>query len=397
MANDTTDLESELDLVFGASPDTFTSVRDTLVKKLKSEKRKDDAAIVAALRRPTALLWGMNQVARADGDPIRELRRLGQLALRAQEQMMSGGSPTEVLAAVEQRRVMVSALVNSVVAYLVERGTAAEVLAPQLRSAFEMVSVNAAASAALQRGRLPAIPTAADETADGSAAPPRGPRHLSVVREEAVAPPQAVTEAPAEPSAKPAAPEVVEVPVKGLSEVAVAEGERLASEASVANAAEKERAEKERAEKERVELQQVEQERLEKERAEKERAEKERTEKEQAEALRVEQERFAGRQNLEREVAEAAQAVQQASELVSKLSVAAVVASNAEQQLRTRAEEEQANLESLQAQIAATASELARASDDSARIAAERAAAEAALSEAMNRSSSAASKLRSLS
>jgi hypothetical protein len=389
MANDATDLESELDLVFGASPDTFTSVRDTLVKKLKSEKRKDDAAIVAALRRPTALLWGMNQVARADGDPIRELRRLGQLALRAQEQMLSGGSPADVLAAVEQRRVMVSALVNSVVAFLVDQGTAAEMLAPQLRSAFEMVSVNAAASAALQRGRLPAIPTEADETADESAAPtPKVPRHLSVVREEAVAAPEVVIDAPAEA----VAPEPAEVPVEVITEVAFAEDERLANEASAAKAADTERAEKEQAEKE-----QAEKERAEKERAEKERAEKERAEQEQAEAQRVEQERVEGKRTLEREVADAAEAVQQASDLVSKLSVASVVASNAEQQLRIRAEEEQGQLEALQAQIVATARELARASEDSARIAAERAAAEGALSEAMNRSSSAASKLRSLS
>jgi hypothetical protein len=374
MANDAIDLESELDLVFGASPDTFTSVRDTLVKKLKSEKRKEDAAIVAALRRPTALLWGMNQVARADGDPIRELRRLGQLALRAQEQMMSGGSPADVLAAVEQRRVMVSALVNSVVAFLVDHGTAAEVLAPQLRSAFEMVSVNAAASAALQRGRLPALPAEADETADGSAAPiPKGPRHLSVVREGATAAPETAIEPPTEPAtvieapAEPTASEVAEVPVEVVAAVAVAE-------AAVA--------EHERAEKKRVAEEQ---------------AEALRAEQEQAEAQRAEQERVEGKRILEREVAEAAEAVQLASELVSKLSVAAVVASNAEQQLRIRAEEEQAKLESLQAQIAATASELEHASEDSARIAAERAAAERALSEAMHRSSSAASKLRSLS
>jgi hypothetical protein len=337
MAIDGTDLEAELDVVFTASPETFTAARDALVKKLKAEKRKEDAASVAANRRPTAMLWGMNQVARADGSPIEELRRLGQVALYAQEQLLSGGSPADVLAAVEQRRAMVSALVSSVVTFLRAQGVAADALAPQLRSAFEMVSVNTTAGASLQRGRLAAIPTEADDPSGAEAATPaKAPRHLSVVRET-----PATVEAPAQSTPSTAAPtaDVVEA----------------------------------------TELEQAEQ-----------------REAEQREVEEREAERVAVRDAAHRKIHLTNDAVTEASKQVSQLSVAAIEAATSEQAIRSELSALTIEIETLQSRLVDRTSEANRAADRTKEAASQRAAAEQMLADAIRDASKAKEALAAL-
>jgi hypothetical protein len=341
MAIDGTDLEAELDVVFAATPETFTAARDALVKKLKAEKRKEDAAVVAAFRRPTAALWGMNQVARADGTTVEGLRRQGQVALRAQEQLLSGGSPADVLAAVEQRRTMVSALVNSVVSFLTANGVAADSLAPQLRSAFEMISVNAAAGAALQRGRLATIPTEADDSSGAeSVVPAKTPRHLSVVREI------------------PAKEETVEAPIVSV-ETSVAEPvDELAgaAESRAAELLEAERAEVEQRKAERVALREV----------------------------------------AERQVNLTTEVVTEASKRVSELSVAAVEAATNEEEIRTEIGALIAEIEALQLSLAEKTSEANQAAERTRDAASQRTDAEQALSAAIRDAAKAKDALETL-
>jgi hypothetical protein len=397
VAIDGTDLEAELDAVFAATPETFTVARDALVKKLKAEKRKGDAATVAAFRRPTAILWGMNQVARADGAPIAELRRLGQVALHAQEQLLSGGSPADVLAAVEQRRAMVSALVNSVVMFLTEHGVAADALAPQLRSAFEMVSVNTAAGAALQRGRLAAIPTEADGTsgADDSTTA-KAPRHLSVVREtpasaeaSTVSADTSVSE-PVDELAGVAEPEPAEQPT---ADAAMSEDAKTKLEAEQQTAAE-EPARRE-AEARDAETSEGEAE-AEAERAEAEQRVSEQRELEQRELEQRELERVAMWEAAERAVNVSTEAIAEASKQVSELSVAAIEAATNEQAIQAELSALTAEIATLHSRLAEKASEANRAAERTKDAASQRAGAEQALSVAIREASRAKEALATL-
>ena len=155
--------ERELDVLFEVSPDHFVEERDALVKRLKVQKRRDDAAAVRLLRRPTPLVWSMNQAARRQPHLSGELVRLGAAALAAQAALLSGGSAATVFEIVEQRRDVITGLLQTASQAAEEHGLASPSLAPQLRNAFELVSVSAEASSAFLIGQLATVPTQPDD------------------------------------------------------------------------------------------------------------------------------------------------------------------------------------------------------------------------------------------
>lgn len=55
-----------LDGLFAVPPDRFVAERDALVRTLRAAGQPEQAAHAAALRRPTASVWAVNQAARAD-------------------------------------------------------------------------------------------------------------------------------------------------------------------------------------------------------------------------------------------------------------------------------------------------------------------------------------------
>jgi len=57
-----TDLPTAILAVYQAPFDEFVSRRDALVKQLRAEKRRDDAALVKALRKPSRMAWTLNGV-----------------------------------------------------------------------------------------------------------------------------------------------------------------------------------------------------------------------------------------------------------------------------------------------------------------------------------------------
>lgn len=59
------DLDAAVALVYAQPPAGFVGARSALVRELKAAKRKEDAARVAALRRPTKLAWALGQAVRS--------------------------------------------------------------------------------------------------------------------------------------------------------------------------------------------------------------------------------------------------------------------------------------------------------------------------------------------
>jgi hypothetical protein len=172
-------MDDELDALFNVEPDRFVAARDALVKRLKAEKRKDDAAMVAALRRPPIVVWAMNRVARQNPTAVEELIRAGGAALQAQNALMNGGPAAQLHDAVEHRRTVVAALVQESVSALDGKPSPTDVV-PQLRLAYEQVSVDASLAATLRTGRLTALPLRSDD--DASPAAPASTRsHLRLV------------------------------------------------------------------------------------------------------------------------------------------------------------------------------------------------------------------------
>jgi hypothetical protein len=65
-----------LDRPFAAPLDQFVSVRNDLARQLRDDGKRDEAERVKAMRKPTAVVWALNQLARNDRAGIRQLLKL---------------------------------------------------------------------------------------------------------------------------------------------------------------------------------------------------------------------------------------------------------------------------------------------------------------------------------
>jgi hypothetical protein len=71
----------------------FTPARDALAKELKAAGRKDEAAEVKSLRKPSLAAWALNRTARDHPDAIAALRAAGADLRTAQHAVLSGDTP----------------------------------------------------------------------------------------------------------------------------------------------------------------------------------------------------------------------------------------------------------------------------------------------------------------
>ena len=158
--------------LFRTPPDRFVAERDALVKELRAQGRDDDAATVKALRKPSATVWALNQLAEREvggaGDPLFETGR----ALRAaQSDAIAGSSSAALVEAGAERRAAVGRLTTATVAILDEGGHRGAAQSDAVAQALEAAAVDPDLGAELAAGTLEKLPTAAGTW--GSAVSPR--------------------------------------------------------------------------------------------------------------------------------------------------------------------------------------------------------------------------------
>jgi hypothetical protein len=100
-------VEKELDSLFAAPLDEFVAERDALAKRLRADGDREAADRVKALRKPSAAVWAVNQLARRQQKDYRALLEAGDKLRKAQEQVL-GGEPPETLqeAASDERKLV---------------------------------------------------------------------------------------------------------------------------------------------------------------------------------------------------------------------------------------------------------------------------------------------------
>jgi hypothetical protein len=76
--------------LYGLPLEEFTPARDALAKELRAAGRKDEAAEVKSLRKPSLAAWALNRAARDHPDAIGRLRAAGADLRAAQTEAMSG-------------------------------------------------------------------------------------------------------------------------------------------------------------------------------------------------------------------------------------------------------------------------------------------------------------------
>jgi hypothetical protein len=103
-------VENELDRLYAAPLDEFVAERDELAKRLRSDGDREAADRVKALRKPSAAVWAVNQLARRQQKDYRALLKSGDKLRATQEKVLGGESPEKLQEAAAAERELVDRL-----------------------------------------------------------------------------------------------------------------------------------------------------------------------------------------------------------------------------------------------------------------------------------------------
>ncbi|HKC59046.1 MAG TPA: hypothetical protein VKB92_03095 [Myxococcales bacterium] len=93
--------------LFAVPPEEFVAARDALAKELRAGRREAEAGEVASLRRPTAPIWAVNQLARRS---LAEVEELLDSSERVQKAQLRGAAGDELRAAMTAQRAALAKL-----------------------------------------------------------------------------------------------------------------------------------------------------------------------------------------------------------------------------------------------------------------------------------------------
>jgi hypothetical protein len=97
--------------LYGLPLERFTHERNALAKQLRAERRRDEAAEVAALRKPTVEAWAVNQLVRTQRRELDALFDAGERLAHTQADLLAGqGDPRALREAVDVERKAVGQL-----------------------------------------------------------------------------------------------------------------------------------------------------------------------------------------------------------------------------------------------------------------------------------------------
>jgi len=197
---------ADVDELFTTPPTEFVAARNALAKSLKAAGQKEEAAAVAALRRPSVPDWALNTVALQAPDVVADAVVAAE-ELRAVQAAALGdaGGATDLREAMATTRQAAGALRKAAEDVLRQAGRAGDVSA--LTSRLNETMVHPGLLAQLEAGRLgtaavDALDPFSGAPAPATAAPPRTPRSTKTA-----APTKAPANAPAKVPAKAKAPE----------------------------------------------------------------------------------------------------------------------------------------------------------------------------------------------
>ncbi len=113
----------DADELYGLPLDRFVPERVALARALRADGRREQAAEVAALRKPSVAAWAVNQLVRTQPQDIAELFESGDKLLEAHRDVLSGrGDGRALRAAAEREREAVDALVSAARGLLTSEG-----------------------------------------------------------------------------------------------------------------------------------------------------------------------------------------------------------------------------------------------------------------------------------
>jgi hypothetical protein len=104
----------DADDLYGLPLERFVAERGALAKSLRAEGRRDEAAAVAGLRKPSIAAWAVNQLVRTQHADAQELFDAGDELREAQANLLAGSGDGRALrAAGERQRAAIDTLVDA--------------------------------------------------------------------------------------------------------------------------------------------------------------------------------------------------------------------------------------------------------------------------------------------
>lgn len=148
-------MDKELDSLFAAPLDDFVAERDALAKRLRADGDREAADRVKALRKPSAAVWAVNQLARKEQKDYRALLQAGDRLRKTQEQVLGGESPAKLQEASSAERAVVDRLTEKARALLEEDGhTATETMIRRVGGTLHAAATRPDLREAAESGRL---------------------------------------------------------------------------------------------------------------------------------------------------------------------------------------------------------------------------------------------------
>jgi hypothetical protein len=108
--------------LFSLPPEGFVAARDALAKELRSEGKRDHAARVAKLRKPTVPAWAINRAANDDPGAAEQLLASADRLAKAQRGAGAGGGGRALRDAMSEHSAAIEAVMGAVAGVLVKAG-----------------------------------------------------------------------------------------------------------------------------------------------------------------------------------------------------------------------------------------------------------------------------------
>ncbi len=243
------------DDLYGLPLDRFIPERGALAKALRADGRRDDAAEVAGLRKPSVAAWAVNQLVRSQPAGVQALLHAGDELRDAQARLLAGSGDGKALrAANEHEREAVDELVRAAQGLLSSDGhELSPAVVERVADTLHAAALDEGARERVRDGRLERelrhVGLGLGETADPFAVappPPKRPRAKSGADTKPAAKAKAKSEAKAKTKAKASPPSPAKPPPAAAKPSA--DERRAAREQGKREREERERQERERSE-----------------------------------------------------------------------------------------------------------------------------------------------------
>jgi hypothetical protein len=146
----------EGDQLYGLPLDRFVPERGALARTLRAEGRREEAAEVAKLRKPSVAAWAVNQLVRTQGKAVADLFAAGDALLEAHEAVVSGAGDARALRdAATQERGAAAALVDTARGLLTSDGhELSPAILDRVADTLHAAALDESARAQVREGRL---------------------------------------------------------------------------------------------------------------------------------------------------------------------------------------------------------------------------------------------------